>query len=241
MKLVDHDSTERNSPYRTAHRIIDNHAAIFTIRNPRATPGQFHIAHLLRISDTARKVEYTLVFYWVPAHQGTEGNEVEKAAREATGWRAVKIRKGRMVGINTDKTTDTWVNRTGKRLASCIRIRIEMGSIRQWSTGWEQGRTRGTLRKPQPTPSKNKLGIHSGVKRSIGSLVTQIRTEKMSLGAFLYSCKVPGYLTTQSGCERDQQTASHVLAKLRRYSEERCDFWQQKKRDMKNKKGELTP
>lgn len=63
----------------------------------------------------------------------------------------------------------------------------------------------------------------------------------MSLGAFLYLCNVPGYFTTQCGCEGDQQTASHVLAKLRRYSEERWAFWQQKKRDMKNKKGELTP
>lgn len=68
MKLLDHDSTEMNSPYRTLHRITDNQAAIFTIRNPRATPGQFHVAHLLRIIDTARKVGYTLVFHWVPAH-----------------------------------------------------------------------------------------------------------------------------------------------------------------------------
>jgi hypothetical protein len=126
MKLLDHDSTERNSPYRTLHRITDNQAAIFTIRNPRATPGQFHVAHLLRIIDTARNIG----------------------------------------------------------------------------------------------PSKNRLRIHSGVKRSTSSLVTQIKTGKMSLGAFLYSCKVPGYLTTQCGCEGDQQTASHVLAKLRHYSEE---------------------
>lgn len=62
----------------------------------------------------------------------------------------------------------------------------------------------------------------------------------MSLGAFLYSCKVPGYLTTQCGCEGDQQTASHVLAKLRHYSEEKWDFWQQKERDMKNPMGEIT-
>ncbi len=225
MKLVDHDSTERNSPYRIAHRIIDNHAAIFTIRNPRATPEQFHIAHLLRTIDTARKVGYTLVFHWVPAHQGIEGNgEVEKFAKEATGWREVRNQMGRMVGIDTDKPRDPWINPTGKRLASCVRTKIEMGSIHQWSTGWEQGRTRGTLRNLQPTPSKNRLRIHSGVKRSRISLVTQIRTEKMSLGAFLYSCNVPAYLITQCGCERDQQSASHVLAKLRRYSEERWDF-----------------
>ena len=86
MKLLDHDSTERNSPYRTLHRITDNQAAIFTIRNPRATPGQFHIAHLLRIIDTARKVRYTLVFHWVPAHQGIEGNEgVEKSPKRRLG------------------------------------------------------------------------------------------------------------------------------------------------------------
>lgn len=41
-------------------------------------------------------------------------------------------------------------------------------------------------------------------------------------------------------CEGDQQTASHVLAKLRHYSEEKWDFLQQKERDMKNPMGEIT-
>jgi len=32
-----------------------------------------------------------------------------------------------------------------------------------------------------------------------------------------------------------------VLARSRHYSEERWDFWQQKKRDMKNTMGEIIP
>ena len=90
------------------------------------------------------------------------------------------------------------------------------------------------LRMIQPSPSATILKIHDNIKRSMTSVITQIRTEKIGLGAFLHQCKVPGYETPQCDCGGGKQTASHVLAKCRAYAEERWNFWEQKKKDIKD-------
>jgi hypothetical protein len=45
-------------------------------------------------------------FHWIPAHQGIEGNELaDRLAKETTGWKQVRGRKGRLIEIDLDNTT----------------------------------------------------------------------------------------------------------------------------------------
>lgn len=103
--LFEYNDEARNSPHRTIHIFINNQAALVTIRKPRAISGQYHIAQLLQIIDAAKEMGYNLIFYWVPAHVGVEGNkEVDKAAKEATGWRETKDRRGKVTAHNIEET-----------------------------------------------------------------------------------------------------------------------------------------
>ena len=52
--------------------------------------------------------------------------------------------------------------------------------------------------------------IHEGISKATTSLITQVRTEKIGLNAFLADCRVPGY-SPQCSCGNSRQTAKHVL------------------------------
>lgn len=156
-----------------------------------------------------------------------EGNEkVDILAKKATGLREV-LRHKRTVQVDTNKTAEAWVNESGRVLAACIRTRIKRAVLTRWATGWEEAKEGQALRRIQPLPSVGILKIHANIKRSMSSLITQIRTEKIGLGAFLHSCRVPGYDTAECVCGGGKHTAAHVLAKCRDYTEERWSFWEE--------------
>ena len=51
-QTLEYDQSMKKEPF-TVHVSIDNQAAILTIRNPKPSSGQFHIAHLLKVIDKA--------------------------------------------------------------------------------------------------------------------------------------------------------------------------------------------
>jgi len=65
------------------------------------------------------------------------------------------------------------------------------------------------------TPSQlaitpNTLQLHEGVSKAMSSLITQIRTEKIGLNAFLFDRRVPDILPT-CACGWPRQTAKHII------------------------------
>ena len=90
----------------------------------------------------------------------------------------------------------------------------------------------GILREIQPTPSKQIRLLHSRVKRAKTSLITQIRTEKIGLKAFLYSRWVPGVEEEICECGA-RQTARHILHECRLFSKKRREWWAEERRKVK--------
>jgi hypothetical protein len=62
--------------------------------------------------------------------------------------------------------------------------------------------------------------IHEGISKATTSLITQIRTEKIGLNAFLADRRVPGF-SPQCSCGNPRQTAKHVLYYCQEYADKR--------------------
>ena len=66
--------------------------------------------------------------------------------------------------------------------------------------------------------------IHVGVSKATTSLITQIRTEKIGLNAFLADRRVPNK-TPECSCGRPRQTAKHILYYCSEYADRREELF----------------
>jgi hypothetical protein len=107
--------------------------------------------------------------------------------------------------------------------------------IRKLTTqGWEQQWTKylqslppGKRRLPvMLDKSSNRTKLHQGFSKSTSAIVTQIRTEKIGLNAFLATMKVPGYTATCE-CGWVRQTAKHVILYCPQHQEQRDKLYQE--------------
>jgi hypothetical protein len=79
----------------------------------------------------------------------------------------------------------------------------------------------GTVRAPAQVPTTGyRPQVHLGTSKATSSLITQIRTEKIGLNAFLTDRHVPDKVAMRT-CERSRQTAKHILFFCPEYANER--------------------
>ena len=191
----------------------DNQASIQAIEDPRKYSGQCFVIAIVMWITFLRKEGYTVELHWIPAHIGIEGNEIaDKAAKEATGWRQRTIHR-RIVETNTNETA-TQLPDT-RRIIATVKTAIQLYAFQQWTKEWEEETKGHALRAVFPTPSHRITRIHKAVKRAKSSLITQIRTEKIGLKAFLYSRFVPGVEEETYIYGASKQTARHILHECR--------------------------
>jgi hypothetical protein len=106
--------------------------------------------------------------------------------------------------------------------------------IRKLTTqGWEQQWTKylqGLPPEKRRTPatldkSCNRTKLHEGFSKPTSAIVTQIRTEKLGLNAFLTARKVPDR-TAECDCGWPRQTAKHVILYCPQYQGQRNKLYQ---------------
>jgi ribonuclease HI len=84
---------------------IDDQAAIRAIENPGNSSGQHLVKNIVKFINLLRKKGIEIELHWVPAHIGIKGSEMaDIAAKQATGWRQKKNRRGKLVEYDTDRT-----------------------------------------------------------------------------------------------------------------------------------------
>jgi hypothetical protein len=89
--------------------------------------------------------------------------------------------------------------------------------VRQWGLArWEERWTDYQQTVPIKTPAQTgpigpqRLHIHQSLAKAESSILTQIRTEKIGLAAFLYRQKVPNVASASCSCGWLQQTPKHI-------------------------------
>jgi hypothetical protein len=68
--------------------------------------------------------------------------------------------------------------------------------------------------------------LHTTFSKATSALVTQIRTEKIGLNAFLTQQRVPGF-TASCECGWQKQTAKHIILFCPNYTEERAKLFRE--------------
>jgi ribonuclease HI len=205
-----------------AHIHTDNQAAIRTARRVTRSSGQYIALniqlqlHQLRIAHP----DLQITIHWIPAHKGTEGNEMaDRAAKEATGWRPLPNTRrprpdSRWTREDTGGTdTDMTANPPSqiRQLKTTMRRALHDKLQEEWEETWRKEARGRALYRYVKTPSSKTLSLYKGVTKPASSVLLQLRTEKIGLRAFLADQGVPETEGGACQCLWGRQTVHHVL------------------------------
>jgi len=88
----------------------------------------------------------------------------------------------------------------------------------EWVTTWEAVKHGKELFRLKTRPNKATLDTHIGTHRAISSIITQIRTGKISLHVYLHAINKADTDEYQYG--RRPQTVQHILLECRNWTDE---------------------
>ena len=203
---------------------VDSQAAIRAVGSPKNKSGQHIVQRIVSAIDCIRQRGSTVEIHWVPAHISLRGNEAaDKSAKEATGWRLKKLRRG---GVREEDTSSTaakaqWV----KELLSAKKTQATKNAMREWKDEWAKERRGRELYKLEPSPRRGTIKLHCGLSKELSSLVVQMRTGKIGLREFLFHRRVPGIEDGRCECRQGNQTVKHILLECRLFARQRRNLW----------------
>lgn len=85
---------------------------------------------------------------------------------------------------------------------------------RQWAKEWENGDTGRTVFHLEREPNPGVLTKHTGVRRPLSSLITQLRTGKIALAHYLH--RIQRQDSPRCPCSQGIQTVRHILTECPR-------------------------
>lgn len=172
----------------------DSQAALKALRRPRMPSGQVYLAGSLDLIQqlAARGIQTEL--RWIPAHQGVIGNEVvDRHAKEAA-----QEPKGPQNPHNRNI-----------RLAAAAKRRIRGEAKIEWEKSWTVERTSRPTKQLVEVPTRKTLEYWSGLRKATASILMQLRTGRIGLGAYLN--RINRRESARYDCDLGNQTVNHVL------------------------------
>ena len=180
----------------------DNQAAIQSTADPGGQSGQYILRRIVGKLNKLKEMDIPVTLRWIAAHEDVPGNEAADAlAKEAS-----------QQGTEGNQYC----------LLSAAKQRIRKLTQANWGALWEAC-TRGLeLKRYVPAPHRSTMAFHTGVKKAVSSVVTQLRT-KIALKSLLYIYRAVD--TPECPCKRGDQTRDHILRTCPLFAEDRMATW----------------
>lgn len=182
----------------------DSQAALKALRRPRMPSGQVYLAGCLDLIHQLAERGIATELRWIPAHQGVLGNEiVDQHAKEAA------------------QKPDDSQNPHNRhiRLAAAAKRRFRNEAKIEWEKAWASEKTGRPTRRLIEVPTKKTLEYWNGLRKATASILMQLRTGRIGLGAYL--ARINRRESSRCSCELGNQTVNHVLLECPSHQEER--------------------
>lgn len=199
----------------------DNQSALKTLRNPGNTSGQSILVELLQTLDQTTTAGLTIHFRWIPAHRDIPGNEAaDRAAKEAANSGTTTINTS---DHDPCPSPDNDTNNTIRTLLTTAKRTIDTALHQDWEFAWANAKHGRALHDLGRKPDKKTLQLYKTLPQPISSIITQMRTGKIGLNAYLHGIDKAD--TSQCTCNQGPQTVEHVLLRYRNWKQERQEMW----------------
>jgi hypothetical protein len=147
-------------------------------------------------------------FRWRHKHTGME-ELVTKACTQVRRKLGYQRIRGCTVGEQRTQWAETWLQQGEKQAV-----------LSQWKQRWESNRPEWGLTGIGP-PCRKTIKIHEGLHKAESLVITQIRTGRIGLAAFLNKARVPEFPSPACQCGQAYETAKHIIAECPRFAEAR--------------------
>lgn len=159
--------------------------------------------------------------HWIPAYCG-RNERADIAAKEATGWRIKRKRNNRNEEVDTNNTCPP---ANLARISTAQRQNVTDSMSLKWAKSWGVAEKGKDFRRIMPSPLKQVLNLHRGIKKAHSTLIVQMHTAKIGLRHFLHTSKVPGITDGKCECRREKQIVRHVATQCCKHSQLRRETW----------------
>ena len=202
---------------KTATIYIDNQSVIASLKNPKATAGQYLIRHLLH---TANSLPCKLRLCWISGHSNVKGNEkVDELAKEAAE------------GNGSEAERLPQILRTPLPISTSANKQAYLRKLKHlWTDDWEEserGRRFKNIDEQFPFNSYRKRT--NCLTRLQSSIMIQIRSGHIPLNGYLFKINraesedCPACLDEDANL-RSRETVKHYLFECRAYNAERNEM-----------------